>query len=56
VKPVMRAAYRLDAASGMAKLRQLAEWLRRDWEAAANSLLEGLDLDAQKKTAPLVAT
>lgn len=43
VKAVMRAAYRLDAASGMAKLRKLAEWLQRDWEAAANSLLEGLE-------------
>lgn len=43
VKAVMRAAYRLDANSGMAKLRQLAEWLRRDWDAAANSLLEGLE-------------
>jgi transposase-like protein len=43
VKAVMRAAYRLDANSGMAKLRQLAEWLRRDWEAAASSLLEGLE-------------
>jgi putative transposase len=43
VKAVMRAAYRLDANSGMAKLRQLAEWLRRDWECAASSLLEGLE-------------
>lgn len=43
VKAVMRAAYRLDASIGMAKLRQLAEWLRRDWDAAANSLLEGLE-------------
>ena len=43
VKAVMRAAYRLDAASGMAKLRKLAEWLERDWEAAAHSLLEGLE-------------
>jgi transposase-like protein len=43
VKAVMRAAYRLDAPSGMAKLRQLAEWLRRDWDAAASSLLEGLE-------------
>ena len=43
VKAVMRAAYRLDAATGMAKLRQLAEWLRRDWEGAASSLLEGLE-------------
>lgn len=43
VKAVMRAAYRLDARSGMAKLRGLAEWLRRDWEAATHSLLEGLE-------------
>jgi transposase-like protein len=43
VKAVMRAADRLDANSGMAKLRQLAEWLGRDWNAAANSLLEGLE-------------
>jgi putative transposase len=43
VKSVMRAAYRLDAASGMAKLRKLSEWRERDWAAAANSLLEGLE-------------
>ena len=43
VKAVMRAAYRLDARSGMAKLRGLAEWLRRDWEGATQSLLEGLE-------------
>ena len=43
VKAVMRAAYRLDAPSGMAKLRKLGECLERDWEAAASSLLEGLE-------------
>jgi putative transposase len=43
VQAVMRAAYRLDAQSGMAKLRKLGEWLERDWDAAASSLLEGLE-------------
>ena len=43
VKALMRAAYRLDAPRGMAKLRKLAEWLERDWEAAASSLREGLE-------------
>ena len=43
VKAVIRAAYRLDAKTGMAKLRSLADWLRREWEQAAHSLLEGLE-------------
>jgi putative transposase len=43
VKAVIRAAYRLDAKTGMAKLRTLADWLRREWEQAAQSLLEGLE-------------
>ena len=41
VKAVIRAAYRLDAKTGMAKLRSLADWLRREREQAAHSLLEG---------------
>lgn len=43
VKAAMRAAWRLDDKTGMAKLRKLSEWLERDYPAAANSLLEGLE-------------
>lgn len=43
VKSVMKAAYRLDAEEGMAKLRQQARWLEREYPGAAASLLEGLE-------------
>ena len=43
VKAVMRAAYKLDADAGIAKLRQQAKWLHREYPSAAASLLEGLD-------------
>lgn len=43
VKVVMKAAYRLEAAKGMAKLRQQAEWLAREYPSAAASLVEGLE-------------
>jgi transposase-like protein len=43
VKSVLRAAWKLDAKAGMARIRKLAEWLDRDYPSAAASLLEGLD-------------
>ena len=43
VKTAMRAAYRLDAKEGMARLRKLADWLDQEQPAAANSLREGLE-------------
>ena len=42
-KSVLRAAWKLDAKAGMARIRRLAEWLDRDYPSAATSLLEGLD-------------
>jgi len=42
VKAVMRAAYRLPADEGLARLRKQAEWLEREWPSAAASLREGL--------------
>ena len=41
VKSAMRAAYRLEAKEGMARLRKLADWLEQEVPAAANSLREG---------------
>jgi transposase-like protein len=43
VKSAMRAAWRLDAKDGMARLKKLAEWLDRDHPSAAASLLEGME-------------
>lgn len=43
VKSVMKAAYRLDAEEGMAKLKQQARWLQTEYPSAAASLLEGLE-------------
>jgi len=43
VKASMRAAYRLEAKEGMARLRKQAEWLRTEHPTAAASLLEGLE-------------
>ena len=43
VKAAMRAAYRLDPAEGMARLRKQAEWLRAEHPSAAASLREGLE-------------
>lgn len=40
---VLKAAWRLEAPQGMAKLEQLAEWLERDHPSAAASLREGLE-------------
>lgn len=42
-KAVMHAAYKLPAKEGMQRLRQQAEWLKRDYPDAAVSLLEGLE-------------
>jgi transposase-like protein len=38
-----KAAFKLDAKEGKAKLEQYASWLERDWPGAAASLKEGLD-------------
>ena len=38
----IKAAFKLDADEGVAKLKQYAEWLERDWPSAAASLREGL--------------
>ena len=43
VKSAMRAAWRLDAKGGMARLKKLAEWLERDYPSATASLTEGLE-------------
>jgi putative transposase len=43
VKAAMRAAYRLEAKEGIARLRKLADWLEQEQPAAANSLREGLE-------------
>ena len=41
-KSTIKAACKLDADEGMAKLKKYAEWLERDWPDAAGSLREGL--------------
>lgn len=43
VKAVMKAAYRLDAKEGIARLNKQADWLRSEYPSAAASLLEGLE-------------
>jgi transposase-like protein len=43
VKAVMKAAYRLEAEAGMAKLRHQARWLEGEYPSAAASLREGLE-------------
>jgi len=42
-KSLMRAAWRLDAKAGMAKLEKLAQWLEREHPDAADSLREGME-------------
>ena len=42
-KSLMRAAWRLDAKAGTAKLEKLAQWLQRDHPDAADSLREGME-------------
>ena len=41
-KAAMRAAFRLPAKEGMARLEKQAEWLEREYPSAASSLREGL--------------
>jgi putative transposase len=41
-RATLKAAFRLEAGEGMAKIEQYASWLDRDWPAAAASLREGL--------------
>ena len=43
VKAVMKAAYRLPADEGMARLKQQASWLEQEYPSAAASLREGLE-------------
>lgn len=43
VRAAMRAAWRLEAKEGMARLRKLADWLETDHRQAADSLLEGME-------------
>ncbi len=43
VKAALRAAYKLEAKEGMARLKKLADWLEQEVPAAANSLREGLE-------------
>ena len=43
VKSVMRAAWKMDAKAGMARVKKLAEWVEREYPSAAASLLEGLE-------------
>jgi putative transposase len=42
-KSLMRAAWKLDAKAGTAKLEKLAQWLQREHPDAADSLREGMD-------------
>jgi len=43
VKSVLRAAWKMDAQAGMARLKKLAQWLEREYPSAAASLMEGLE-------------
>ena len=42
-KATLKAAFKLEAKEGKAKLEQHARWLERDWPDAAGSVREGLD-------------
>jgi putative transposase len=42
-RSTLKAAWKLNEKEGLAKLRQYAEWLQRDWPSAAASVLEGLE-------------
>jgi transposase-like protein len=42
-KSLMRAAWRLEAKAGIAKLEKLAQWLEREHPDAADSLREGME-------------
>ena len=41
-KSTMKAAFKMNADEGMAKLKQYASWLQQDWPSASASLHEGL--------------
>lgn len=43
VQAAMKAAFKLEADKGIAKLKRMAEWLSREYPSAAGSLLEGLE-------------
>jgi len=43
VKSIMRAAWKLPAKEGMARIKKLAQWLDEKYPSAAGSLLEGLE-------------
>ena len=43
VKSLMRAAWKMEAKGGVARIRKLAEWLEREYPSSAASLLEGLE-------------
>lgn len=43
MKSVLRAAWKMEAKAGMARLKKLAEWLEREYPSAAASLLEGME-------------
>jgi len=43
VQAAMKAAFKLEADKGIAKLKKLAEWFSREYPSAAGSLLEGLE-------------
>jgi putative transposase len=43
VKSLLRAAWKLDADKGMARIKKLAAWLDQKYPQAATSLLEGLE-------------
>lgn len=42
-RSTLKAAWKLNDKEGVAKLRQYAEWLEREWPSAAASVREGLD-------------
>lgn len=42
-KLTLQAAFKLEAAEGIARIEQYASWLEREWPSAAASLREGLD-------------
>jgi len=43
VQAAMKAAFKLEADKGIAKLKKLAEWFSHEYPSAAASLLEGLE-------------
>ena len=42
-KSILRAAWKLDAKAGMARIKKLAQWLDEKYPSAAASLLEGME-------------